>query len=269
MTCTNCGKTVQDGFAFCTYCGTAVAGQPSGTAAPAGAPPVGPAATTPPPLATAPTPAQATVPPVPVPPATQPSKAPSPGKTVSLWPKTGTDILCGFVFLFFGAASLAYFGWQLWEIWAPGAGMAAPARSSALTALMDGSPAAFMPNNPGNALFFLYTISLCFAAVGGLLLLVGGLAALVRGQGKKTAYAAVVCMLFCLLFGGLALAAVHRALLPGGFATLTAAFGGLFLKNFWAVYALPIAAVVVVTILLPIKKHAKRRRLAAGQTPRA
>lgn len=167
------------------------------------------------------------------PPAAAPAKPP----TRSL--RTGTDVVCGIVFLLVGLATLGYFGYFFLTDLAP-----------TIQVVLDAFSLGLWDNS--FILYCLVLISYVLAILAGLLLTLGGIFSLVSGKGRKPAYAAIVLMLFTILSDIISLWLMTSWQLIPSFVD------GLLAS--WGVYAIEVVFVLLITILLPFKKVAKNRR---------
>lgn len=171
------------------------------------------------------------------------------GTATRLYTKTQTDTVCGGIFLALGILCIVYFGIYLFtliqELAALFPGFTLTEAMQSLFSFKDLQQAA-VPR------LFYAAGSLC-AIVSGILLVAGGAIALRSGRGAKAANAAVALMLFTLLFDVLALVMMAGwRILPGG------SLASALLSSLFA-YLLEIVVVLGVTILLAVKRRAKRQ----------
>lgn len=180
-------------------------------------------------------------------------------------PKTATDSLCGFCFMFTGLVCLGLYGYLFAD--------SLPSLSALIEELSAYSSYDLFV---GGVLYASGTLAQCFLSfshlcggIGGLLLLFAALHAFSKGRGKRLAYAGVVFLLFCLLAGFLALHFNAQAIAPANasFAQRLDVFRITFGYSFLFIYLAAAVATLLTSILLPFKQQAKKRMLATNPIP--
>ncbi len=191
-----------------------------------------------------------------------PTSAPK-TRTVTLTPafvtandiKTKTDKVCGVVFLAFAVAGIIFSVWQL--------GQTLDSFTTVFTQFdfYTSFVAIFSEDAVPNLPLALGAFGNTCVALAAILSAIAGVLALVRGHGRKPAYAATVFILFALLFH---VTATITAFLRGelAFDALSSAlFAALPLYIFDALFAF------AGMILIPFKRVAKQKAMQAATSP--
>lgn len=299
MYCYKCGNQLADNAAFCSHCGAAIAQtpQPAAPAQPqqsqwqpvppqqayqpaqgysAGQAPVPPPSQAPipaerkiytagqaqAPVQAAPVAAQPVAAPVaapqPAPAAPPPQSAPTPPPVEAVSPaavgldnslysgisvvpkrnKTTMDMICGVVFLLLGILCMGIYGFAVSSLLVEGG------LEGMFPVLVSFSDVLFLSS--------LLSLGYVFALVAGLLMALGGVFALISGRGRKPAYTGIVLMLFTLAFD------VIYLLLMDNWGYLGLPIAETVMRSFF-IYAFEVVFVLVPTVLLMLKKQAKKR----------
>lgn len=266
MYCFKCGQPLVDNAAFCSHCGAGQKQQGRQPVSPAFAPLVAeaPAATQAQWRPVSPPPAH--IPPVQQPAASQPTGYSTPAATVPpaasppvpvVWSsnartgtsvrprknKTAVDILCGIIFLALGLLALGSYGVALFNILTEGG--------------LRGLFPVFSSFSNLRFLSSLLSLGYIFGLIAGLLMALGGVFALLKGRGRKPAYAAIVLMLFTLLFDAVYL------FLMNFWGHMPQSIGSAIVRSLY-IYLFEVLFVLVPTVLLFFKRRAKKRLKAAS-----
>ena len=148
------------------------------------------------------------------------------------------DMICGVVFLALGIGALAIYGF------AAAALMMGGGLNGMFPFLRDFSDIGFLSS--------LLSLGYIFGVAAGVLMTLGGVFALIGGRGRKPAYTAIVLMLFTLAFD------VVYLLLMDMWGYLSLSIGQTIMRSFF-IYAFEVVFVLVPTVLLMLKKRAKKR----------